>query len=49
MTMLEPRIREELERLIAKTPPERIQRLLSDIKQAGTLPMPTHEATKQVQ
>ena len=49
MTTLEPRIREELERLIKKTPPERIQRLLSDIQEVRKLPAPTHEATKRVQ
>ncbi len=49
MTMLDPRLREELERLIAKTPPERIQRLLSDIKEARALPAPTHEAPETIQ
>ena len=49
MTMPDPRLREELEKLIAKTPPERVQRLLADIRKAEVLPTQTHQATKRIQ
>lgn len=49
MTMPDPRLRDELEDLIEKTPPDRVQRLLEDIRHCPPLPASTHKSTERLQ
>ncbi|MEM7752972.1 MAG: hypothetical protein AAF230_06120 [Pseudomonadota bacterium] len=49
MTTPDPRLCDELAELIEKTPPDRVRRLLDDIRHCSPVPASTHKSTDRLQ